>query len=97
MDQGNGLRFTMEEDAMENLGDGKRKVGIKVVGVGGAGGNAVNRMIAAGLQDVDFIVINTDAQALKNSPSPRRLQIGLEITAGLGSGGKPEVGHKAAL
>lgn len=70
---------------------------IKVCGVGGGGGNAVNRMIAAGLQDVDFIVINTDAQALKNSPSPRRLQIGLEVTGGLGSGGKPEIGKKAAL
>jgi len=69
---------------------------IKVCGVGGGGGNAVNRMIAAGLQDVDFIVINTDAQALKNSPSPRRLQIGLEVTGGLGSGGKPEIGKKAA-
>lgn len=70
---------------------------IKVCGVGGGGGNAVNRMIAAGLQDVDFIVINTDAQALKNSPSPRRLQIGLEVTGGLGSGGKPEVGKKSAM
>jgi cell division protein FtsZ len=70
---------------------------IKVCGVGGGGGNAVNRMIAAGLQDVDFIVINTDAQALKNSPSPRRLQIGLEVTGGLGSGGKPEVGKKSAV
>jgi len=69
---------------------------IKVVGVGGGGGNAVNRMIAAGLQDVDFIVINTDAQALKNSPAPRRLQIGLEVTGGLGSGGKPEIGRKSA-
>lgn len=70
---------------------------IKVCGVGGGGSNAVNRMIAAGLQDVDFIVINTDAQALKNSPAPRRLQIGLEVTAGLGSGGKPETGRKSAL
>lgn len=70
---------------------------IKVCGVGGGGGNAVDRMISAGLQDVDFIVINTDAQALKNSPAPRRLQIGLEETGGLGSGGKPEIGRKAAL
>jgi len=70
---------------------------IKVCGVGGGGSNAVNRMIAAGLQDVDFIVINTDAQALKNSPAPRRLQIGFGVTAGLGSGGKPEVGKKSAL
>jgi cell division protein FtsZ len=70
---------------------------IKVCGVGGGGSNAVNRMISAGLQDVDFIVINTDAQALKNSPAPRRLQIGLEVTGGLGSGGKPEIGRKSAL
>jgi len=70
---------------------------IKVCGVGGGGSNAVNRMMAAGLRDVEFIVINTDAQALKYSPAPRRLQIGLEVTGGLGSGGKPEIGQKAAL
>ena len=70
---------------------------IKVVGVGGGGGNAVNRMIAAGLRDVEFIVVNTDAQALQNSPAPRRLQIGMELTHGLGAGAKPEVGKKAAL
>ena len=70
---------------------------IKVCGVGGGGGNAVNRMIAAGLQDVEFISINTDAQALKHSPASRRLQIGLEMTGGLGSGAKPEIGKKAAL
>lgn len=70
---------------------------IKVCGVGGGGSNAVNRMISAGLQDVEFIVVNTDAQALKNSPAPRRLQIGLEVTRGLGSGGKPEIGQKAAM
>ncbi len=70
---------------------------IKVVGVGGGGGNAVNRMIAAGLRDVEFIVVNTDAQALQNSPAPRRLQIGVELTHGLGAGAKPEVGRQAAL
>lgn len=70
---------------------------IKVVGVGGGGGNAVNRMIAAGLRDVEFIVVNTDAQALQNSPAPRRLQIGTELTHGLGAGAKPEVGRQAAL
>jgi len=70
---------------------------IKVCGVGGGGGNAVNRMIAAGLRDVEFIVVNTDAQALKSSPSPKRLQIGTEITGGLGSGAKPEIGKKAAI
>src|SRR5512136_2113647 len=70
---------------------------IKVCGVGGGGGNAVNRMIAAGLRDVEFIVVNTDAQALKHSPSPKRLQIGVEMTGGLGSGAKPDIGKKAAM
>jgi len=70
---------------------------IKVCGVGGGGGNAVNRMIAAGLRDVEFIVVNTDAQALKSSPSPKRLQIGIEMTGGLGSGAKPEIGKQAAI
>lgn len=70
---------------------------IRVCGVGGAGGNAVTRMIEEGLEDVDFIAVNTDAQALKKSPAPCRLQIGAEITGGLGSGAKPEVGRNAAL
>jgi cell division protein FtsZ len=69
---------------------------IKVCGIGGGGGNAVNRMIAAGMKDVEFISINTDAQALKASPASVRLQIGSSITAGLGSGAKPTVGNKAA-
>ena len=97
MDQGNGLRFTMEEDAMENLGDGKRKVGIKVVGVGGAGGNAVNRMIQAGLSGVDFIAINTDFQDLEKSLAPAKVAIGQKLTRGLGTGGFPERGEKAAI
>ena len=70
---------------------------IKVCGVGGGGGNAVNRMIRSGLQEVEFIVVNTDAQALKNSAAPRRLQIGTSITTGLGAGAKPDVGRNAAL
>ncbi len=70
---------------------------IKVCGVGGGGGNAVTRMIDGGMRDVDFIAINTDAQALKKSPAPMRLQIGADITNGLGSGAKPEIGQKAAL
>jgi cell division protein FtsZ len=69
---------------------------IKVCGVGGGGGNAVNRMISDGLQDVHFININTDAQALKDSPAPTRLQIGAEATGGLGSGAVPDIGSKAA-
>lgn len=66
---------------------------IKVCGIGGGGGNAVGRMIADGLTSVDFIAINTDAQALRDSPAPTRLQIG---SSGLGAGAKPEVGEKAA-
>jgi cell division protein FtsZ len=69
---------------------------IKVCGVGGGGGNAVNRMIAEGLKDVQFININTDAQALKHSPASTRLQIGAEVTGGLGSGAVPDVGQRAA-
>ena len=70
---------------------------IKVCGIGGGGGNAVGRMIEAGLKDVEFITINTDAQALKSSPAGTRLQIGAGITGGLGSGAIPDVGEKAAL
>jgi len=69
---------------------------IKVCGIGGGGGNAVGRMIEAGLSDVEFITINTDAQALRTSPAGTRLQIGMELTNGLGSGAKPEVGKHAA-
>jgi len=69
---------------------------IKVCGVGGGGGNAVTRMIEEGLQDVEFIAINTDAQALKRSPAPCRVQVGSGLTGGLGSGALPAVGRKAA-
>jgi len=69
---------------------------IKVVGVGGGGCNAVNRMIREGLQGVEFIAINTDAQALLLSDAPKRVRIGDKLTRGLGSGGDPAVGRKAA-
>lgn len=69
---------------------------IKVVGVGGGGNNAVNRMIAAGLQGVDFIAVNTDKQALKYSHAQHQLQIGAKLTRGLGAGANPEIGKKAA-
>lgn len=69
---------------------------IKVVGVGGGGCNAINRMIAEGLQGVEFIAVNTDAQALLQSEAPVRVRIGDKLTRGLGSGGKPDVGFKAA-
>lgn len=69
---------------------------IKVIGVGGGGSNAVNRMIEAGLRGVDFIAVNTDAQALLPSNAPQRIRIGDKLTRGLGAGGNPEVGQKAA-
>jgi len=69
---------------------------IKVVGVGGGGQNAVNRMIEEGIQDVEFIAINTDSQALMHSSAPQRLRIGEKLTKGLGSGGNPETGQKSA-
>jgi cell division protein FtsZ len=69
---------------------------IKVVGVGGGGGNAVNRMIEAGLGGVEFICMNTDSQVLELSIAPERLQIGDALTKGLGAGGNPEVGRQAA-
>jgi cell division protein FtsZ len=69
---------------------------IKVVGVGGGGCNAVERMIKEGLQGVEFIAINTDAQALMLSSAPTRVRIGEKLTRGLGSGGNPEQGRKAA-
>jgi len=71
-------------------------VRIKVVGVGGGGCNAVNRMIDEGMQGVEFVSINTDAQALTHSRAPTRVQIGEKLTRGLGSGGNPEIGRKSA-
>ena len=69
---------------------------IKVVGVGGGGSNAVNRMIEAGVSGVEFIVVNTDKQALDRSQAERKIQIGTGVTAGLGAGGNPESGHRSA-
>src|ERR1700738_563126 len=69
---------------------------ITVFGVGGAGGNAVNNMISAGLQGVDFVVANTDAQALTMSKSERIVQMGVQVTEGLGAGSQPDVGRAAA-
>src|SRR3989338_2197673 len=68
---------------------------IKVVGVGGAGSNAVQRMISSKLRGVEFIAVNTDAQALANNDAPVKIQIGKETTRGLGSGADPEMGRKA--
>lgn len=70
---------------------------IKVIGVGGGGSNAVNHMYNQGIKDVEFVVVNTDAQALKSSPVPLRLQLGANLTEGLGAGANPEKGRSAAL
>jgi cell division protein FtsZ len=70
---------------------------IKVIGVGGGGGNAVNRMISARVEGVEFIVANTDRQALQLSQAPVKLQLGTKLTAGLGAGANPDIGRKAAL
>ena len=69
---------------------------ITVIGVGGAGGNAVNNMIESNLEGVDFVVANTDGQALGNSIAKRKIQLGINITKGLGAGSKPDVGKSAA-
>ena len=70
---------------------------IKVIGVGGGGSNAVNYMYSKGIQGVDFVVCNTDSQALVNSPVPTKIQLGATLTDGLGAGGNPEIGEKSAL
>jgi len=70
---------------------------IKVIGVGGGGSNAVNHMYNQGIKDVEFVVVNTDAQALKNSPVPLKIQIGTNLTEGLGAGANPEKGKHAAM
>src|SRR6201990_3688214 len=83
------LKVTIEDDQLPAK--------IKVVGVGGGGGNAVNRMIQAGIKGVEFLVANTDLQAMRTSLAPTKLQIGGKLTKGLGAGANPEVGKQAAL
>ena len=86
----NGIKFFVDEPPITGAH-------IKVVGVGGGGNNAVNRMIEAGVQGVEFIVANTDVQALNASKAPMKIQLGSKLTRGLGAGSNPEVGRKAAL
>ena len=90
MKNDSSIRISFNE---EPLNDAK----IKVIGVGGGGGNAVNRMIDAGVEGIEFIVANTDLQALRMSRAPVKLQLGVKLTNGLGAGANPEVGRKAAL
>jgi cell division protein FtsZ len=77
--------------------DSRNDARIKVIGIGGGGGNAVNRMIEAGMDGIEFIVANTDLQALRMSNAPMKIQLGVKLTNGLGAGANPEVGRKAAL
>jgi cell division protein FtsZ len=84
-----GIRISLSEEL--------QPAKIKVIGVGGGGCNAVNRMIRAKLEGVEFIAANTDLQALKLSQAPMKLQIGAKLTKGLGAGANPEIGRKAAL
>jgi len=90
MKNDSGIRISFNEEARN---DAK----IKVIGVGGGGGNAVNRMMDAGVEGIEFIVANTDLQALRMSHAPVKLQLGVKLTNGLGAGANPEVGRKAAL
>ena len=73
-----------------------QKARIKVLGVGGAGGNAINRMITSGMEGVEFIAINTDAQDLDSNPAETKIQIGKDLTK-VGAGAKPEIGRKAIM
>jgi cell division protein FtsZ len=87
----------MSEERIQFLFDKKQGSIIKVIGVGGGGGNAINHMYRQGIRDVDFIICNTDAQALVNSPVPVKVQLGSSLTEGRGAGNKPEVGRQAAI
>jgi cell division protein FtsZ len=84
------IRISFNEEA-------RNDARIKVIGVGGGGGNAVNRMIDAGMEGIEFIVANTDLQALRMSNAPMKIQLGVKLTNGLGAGANPEIGRKAAL
>jgi cell division protein FtsZ len=90
MNQSGKMRIQFHEESV-------RGARIKVIGVGGGGGNAVNRMIQARMEGVEFIVANTDVQALKLSQAPVKLQLGVRLTSGLGAGANPDVGRRAAL
>src|SRR5690606_31255940 len=96
-----GRGLTSREEAMgisiEFADDAEMQARIKVVGVGGGGGNALNTMIQSGLDGVEFIAANTDMQALEANLAPTKIQLGPALTKGLGAGANPDVGRKAAL
>src|SRR5258708_19424521 len=90
MKKENDIRISFNEDSRN---DAK----IKVIGVGGGGNNAVNRMIDSGMEGIEFVVANTDLQALRMSRAPMKIQLGVKLTNGLAAGANPEVGRKPAL
>jgi cell division protein FtsZ len=90
MIEDNGLRICFNEEA-------RNDARIKVIGIGGGGNNAVNRMIDSGMEHIEFIVANTDLQALRMSRAATKIQLGVKLTNGLGAGANPEIGRKAAL
>jgi cell division protein FtsZ len=90
MIEDNGLRISFNEEA-------RNDARIKVIGVGGGGNNAVNRMIDSGMENIEFIAANTDLQALRMSRAAIKIQLGVKLTNGLGAGANPEIGRKAAL
>lgn len=90
-----GAKDKDKEKSMEDLFDHELQAKIKVVGIGGGGCNAIDRMIAAGLRGVEFIALNTDFQALSKSLAPVKIQIGSKLTKGLGAGGNADIGRKA--
>jgi cell division protein FtsZ len=95
-----GVRYMKKESneiRINYTDDSRNDARIKVIGIGGGGGNAVNRMIEAGMDGIEFIVANTDLQALRMSRAPMKIQLGVKLTNGLGAGANPEVGRKAAL
>jgi cell division protein FtsZ len=91
------MKKETQEIRINYTDDSRNDARIKVIGVGGGGGNAVNRMIEAGMDGIEFIVANTDLQALRMSRAPMKIQLGVKLTNGLGAGANPEVGRKAAL
>src|SRR6204780_3604267 len=90
MIEDNGLRISFNEEA-------RNDARIKVIGVGGGGNNAVNRMIDSGMEHIEFIVANTDLQALRMARAATKIQLGVKLTNGLGAGANPEIGRKGAL
>src|SRR5271167_3603769 len=90
MTEDSGLRICFNEEA-------RKYARIKVIGVGGGGNNAVNRMIDSGMENIEFIVANTDLQALRMSRAAIKIQLGVKLTNGLGAGANPEIGRKGAL